>query len=91
MRCNHCGQPLPEDSKFCQYCGEKISLEAAAVTAEKMTVDIAAEEKPVAVNETREKLNTEPQKPISISSQKNRTEKKGRSKVSAVIPWVLKH
>lgn len=95
MRCNHCGQPLPEDSKFCQYCGEKISLEAAqsseaaAVTAEKMTVDIAAEEKPVAVNETQEKLNTEPQKPISISSQKNRTEKKGRSKASAVIPWVL--
>lgn len=89
MKCIHCGQPLPEDSKFCQYCGEKISLEAAAVTAEKIAVDIAAKEQPVSVDEPQEKQNTEPQTSISVSEQTHRAEKKSRRKASVVIPWIL--
>lgn len=26
MRCNNCGQIIPKDSEFCQYCGKTISI-----------------------------------------------------------------
>jgi len=89
MRCIHCGKPLPVDSKFCQYCGEILpqAKEQSSEAAE--TAVITEEKEAVSVTETREVLNTEPQKPISLNDQKHRAEKKSRKKASAVIPWVL--
>ena len=30
MFCNHCGAELPDNAKFCRYCGSQIAAEAAA-------------------------------------------------------------
>ena len=27
MFCTNCGKEIPNDSKFCEYCGEKINIE----------------------------------------------------------------
>jgi len=88
MRCIHCGNPLPKDSKFCQYCGEKLSLTKEQSSEAAETAVITEEKEAVSVR-SHEDLNTEPKKPTSLSEQKHRSEKRSRRKASAVIPWVL--
>ena len=37
MICNKCNHKLPDDSDFCQYCGNKIDKAVAAPTVEEIT------------------------------------------------------
>ncbi len=30
MFCRFCGEPIPEDSKFCKSCGKKVGVQSAA-------------------------------------------------------------
>ncbi len=45
MRCYNCGQLLPDDSEFCQYCGKKIETEISIPknAVEEVAVDEATE------------------------------------------------
>lgn len=105
MRCIHCGQLLPEDSKFCQYCGEKTPLAqthsseetVASVTEEAMAVGIVEGEKAVVAKETRDDLNVAesecgdaPHTSVQTSpDQKQQHEKKTGRKAPLVIAWTL--
>lgn len=49
MICNKCNHKLPDDSDFCQYCGNKIDKAVAAPTVEEITEEPKKIEEPVAV------------------------------------------
>lgn len=43
MYCRHCGNKLPDDSRFCAYCGKSVAVEDAATAIDSgATVDEAA-------------------------------------------------
>lgn len=44
MKCAKCGYPLPEDSRFCQYCGARIEAEAESEDLFPASPELPAEE-----------------------------------------------
>lgn len=66
MMCPKCGYALPDDSEFCQYCGEKLSLISEAVGNECVPESVETEKPEVLLNkpdvgEDPEKENSETQ------------------------------
>lgn len=47
MFCNKCSHKLPDDSEFCQYCGNKLQMEMASTAEE--TPNVQPAEIPVPV------------------------------------------
>ena len=65
MKCYNCGQPLPEDSKFCQYCGKIIG------SGRETNSDLNKEVKPITYVASEAKVS----KPTVPVKKKQKTRK----------------
>ena len=43
MHCKHCGKQIEDDSKFCTYCGGKISINEKAIQSQQITSQVQTE------------------------------------------------
>ncbi len=58
--CSHCGNPLAEDSVFCQRCGARVAEESTVATAsEETTVPLAQSETSAALDRNVEAMEEE--------------------------------
>lgn len=53
MKCAKCGYPLPEDSRFCQYCGARIEAGAESEDLFPASPELPAEEELVGAERAR--------------------------------------
>jgi hypothetical protein len=68
MYCNNCGKHNPEDSKFCQYCGKKIVIQAKELADDVVGSQTSPSQQ---TEHTAEKINPkEPPYPYVISTTK---------------------
>lgn len=70
INCPHCGKEVPEGSKFCQFCGEKIAPQISAVKEDEPVQDQKPENKQIEnkqPKEEKEKTKTKVWKWLTIT------------------------
>lgn len=51
MKCNNCGQQIPDESQFCEYCGEPVAESLQSLEAPEELQEMPGEDKPaMAIN-----------------------------------------